>query len=353
MDQRTLAELADATETIRTVVHGMGPALQVYVREHERIQDLTRSIRDGLGLYLDRLNPLSEASRLTLQLREQIEGMQKAVMPLAKLSFDTEIMKGLNDALSVTSFYGFDAVIKQIQAASREVDWSALVSPVKSFSQQVLGLFRPSIEMYDTWRASLPNLRQSADEIAHLMPVRERFLTEDLRISLGVIVGGQAEDQRRSLLKQTDEHVLLTLADALKEVDPRLLRLWEGGWHALQSSNPDKIRHALVSLRELVTQILHKLSPDAEVLAWDVAQQHQERGRPTRRGRLLYIYSRVQGNHFRDFIAAEIQASLELVDLFQSGTHNVELPLTADQLAVILRKVHSMICSLVELRLRN
>src|SRR5574342_642164 len=50
--------------------------------------------------------------------------------------------------------------------------------------------------------------------------------------------------------------------------DTTLLRLVDGAREALWSENPDRGRHAASSVRELFTNVLHRLAPDAGVDAW-------------------------------------------------------------------------------------
>jgi DNA-binding PadR family transcriptional regulator len=52
---------------------------------------------------------------------------------------------------------------------------------------------------------------------------------------------------------------------ALNEIDPRLVELRAGAWAAVQSAQPDTLRQAAHSGRELINQTLKILAPDEEV----------------------------------------------------------------------------------------
>jgi len=55
------------------------------------------------------------------------------------------------------------------------------------------------------------------------------------------------------------------LDDLLGTLDPRFVDMRHGSWQALHSNNPDRGRHAAVSYRELVRQLLALLVPEAMV----------------------------------------------------------------------------------------
>lgn len=75
---------------------------------------------------------------------------------------------------------------------------------------------------------------------------------------------GARQDAREEIADETGA----ALPGLLSEVNPELLRLWEGARQARSSSNPDRVRHFATSLRELLTHVMHQLSPDDELRAW-------------------------------------------------------------------------------------
>jgi Predicted pPIWI-associating nuclease len=119
----------------------------------------------------------------------------------------------------------------------------------------------------------------------------------------------------------------------LSNLDPDLLSLLGGARGALTSSNPDRVRHFSSSLRELFTQVLHRLAPDKAVQSWTLNPDHyDDKGRPTRRARLLYICRDINHGEFSAFLEAEILAILKFLNLFQGGTHKVRSDLSEPQL---------------------
>ena len=61
----------------------------------------------------------------------------------------------------------------------------------------------------------------------------------------------------------------------LTAVDPQLARMYEGARDALSGDNPDRSRHILGSLRELLNHLLRRIAPDESVLEWIPGGQWQ------------------------------------------------------------------------------
>jgi DNA-binding transcriptional ArsR family regulator/ribosome-associated translation inhibitor RaiA len=55
------------------------------------------------------------------------------------------------------------------------------------------------------------------------------------------------------------------LDERLYQLNPDYVEMRQGSWAALRQSNPDRIRHAATSHRELVRQLLQQLVPDADL----------------------------------------------------------------------------------------
>ena len=123
-----------------------------------------------------------------------------------------------------------------------------------------------------------------------------------------------------------------------------------GARQSLDSSNPDRVRHFAVSLRELFTHVLHTLAPDGKVKAWsDAPDYYDDKYKPTRRARLLYICQTLNQEPFSRFLEKDIDALLEFLQLFQRGTHEVAPKYNETQLRVMLARMESALRLLLEI----
>lgn len=182
-------------------------------------------------------------------------------------------------------------------------------------------------------------------------PSSELFLAGDLGYSLGAIAEPPTARDfdivpiREEIRNETTG----PLEHLLGELGLDLLPMLSGARASLRGSNPDRARHVSTSLRELFTQVLHRIAPDKSVLAWTQDPSHVQNGRPTRRGRMLYVVREVNNGSMGGFIESDIAVALEFVNLFQKGTHEPEVDFSEDQLSAMLARMEGLLRFLLEL----
>ena len=108
-----------------------------------------------------------------------------------------------------------------------------------------------------------------------------------------------------------DNKELVAWLASLDSSFPILLR---GAEETISSQNPDRCRHFASSHRELCTQIIHLLAPDNLVKDWTTDPNHFDRGKPTRRARLLYIARNHNNNPFIDFFVKNFETQMSLLN---------------------------------------
>lgn len=139
----------------------------------------------------------------------------------------------------------------------------------------------------------------------------------------------------------------------LPRIDSSLFRLWDGANQALTSDNPDRVRHFSTSVRELMTNVLHHLSPDDEVKKWSSNPSFYKDGRPTREARLMYICRDINIGPFQKFVQKDVAATIEFINLFHEGTHRVTSSFTEQQLLALKAKTESTLTFLMEIGLTD
>lgn len=182
-------------------------------------------------------------------------------------------------------------------------------------------------------------------------PPTELFISTDFleKISIEELELKELIVEKRNFRKQVYAETENALQTDLKRVDESLITLLVGAKQALESNNPDRARHLTISLRELFTQILHRISPDEAIKRWSNSPEHFSNNRPTRKARLQYICRAINHGPFTNFVESDIKTSLEFLDLFQRGTHEVKVPYTDIQLKALLIKMESLIRFLIEI----
>ena len=183
------------------------------------------------------------------------------------------------------------------------------------------------------------------------IPSRSYFQSGDLflEIPTGPPLSKSLQRARESTRAALRTYAETRLERFLDKVNPGFRKMWDGAHMAATSNNPDKIRHAMISLRELFTHVIHTLAPDADVKRWTTDPRRFHQGRPTRETRLLYICSPVAAGPLSDFVVTDVQSILALAKLFQHGTHAIEPTLSPVQMRLIFRRLEGVLCNLIDI----
>ncbi|APV51458.1 hypothetical protein BWI17_18230 [Betaproteobacteria bacterium GR16-43] len=150
------------------------------------------------------------------------------------------------------------------------------------------------------------------------------------------------DDTEAALDHQRDE-----FEDKLASLDADLVTLYRGALQAMDDGRPDWQRHAMTSLRELVSHVLHRLTPDGAIIpqagAGDLYQ-----GRPTRKFRLKIIFGTAIGPDLTQFFEADMAAAVELFDVLNKGTHKLGQTASPDQARYLTGRVVGLVTSMLD-----
>lgn len=186
------------------------------------------------------------------------------------------------------------------------------------------------------------------------LPTVEVFNNTDVLCVISPMddASGLADDEALVRERIADEGTD-ALRQHLRRLDPALVGLADGADAAFEQQGPDWVRHCTTSLRELFTQVAHSLAPDEAVKAWSTSDADFDRGRPTRNARLRYIYRKLNAGPFGKFIEADIKAAGECIQLFQQGTHGVNVSFTPVQVRAMKARMEGLVRLLLEIGLND
>ena len=126
--------------------------------------------------------------------------------------------------------------------------------------------------------------------------------------------------------------------------------MYEGARDAVHGDNPDRGRHLLVSLRELLSHLLRKIAPDERVLTWIPKDSDNwlHKGRPTRKARLHYLCREIKYGPMDDFVVSDTKATIKFVEVF-NRIHQPEVELSDKQLHALLHRTESFVTFIVQI----
>lgn len=178
-------------------------------------------------------------------------------------------------------------------------------------------------------------------------PPKEYFLDSRILEAISLPRGVIKEEEQLyvELSKETTE----IIEGHLNSVDPALIPLWRGALSDFNLSGPDSGRHFSVSLRELLTHVIHTLAPDEAIYQWTKDRNHYDKdGRPTRRTRILYICQNIRLDKLERFISKDIDSILAYFDVLQEGTHTLDTSFPKYLPDLILSRARSLLVFLIK-----
>lgn len=292
---------------------------------------------------------------LAMGLKEHTDKLRAVAWPTARIAEQFAGVQGIADIGSVTRHL-FEASRLTALADSRRWEFRSVafggveslrVTPAVADFTCVAGL-------YSTFLSRCATVARPLAPSVLAIPAREYFLSGEGCVDSveNAVEPDDADEECAAAREEIRLHVYATVEEALTALDAGLLKLWHGAVQAALSDNPDKVRHAITSLRELFTQVMHRLAPDEDIEAWSSDPRHfGEKNRPTRRARLLYIVTGLDHDPFTEFLGADIDSLLTLTGAFQSGAHKAETELSLRQMRLVFHRAGSTLCSLIEARL--
>lgn len=255
-----------------------------------------------------RLNQYSAIGEISLAAQEMMTGVKFADI-LNAHTISSKHLKALEESFRgfTESYSGLYRAIQTSKVDANSLDW---------FVTEL-----PPIEIYTGAGLAHTIARQRPSEEEAAFPFEQDFVSD---------IEGSLEEM-------------------LGKTNPSFVKMWRGAKLALKSSNPDRFRHVTVSLRELITHVLHGIAPDQAVAGWTSDPDHFHNGRPTRAARILFACRDINNGPFVSFVKSDVRAHLSFIDVFQEGTHKPDSSFTEVQMEVLIVRTEALLRFLLAL----
>jgi uncharacterized protein YukE len=238
------------------------------------------------------------------------------------------------------------------QRTVARLDFEALGAATKAskeissvVGQRIVDMAESYSQMWERFKTNPYVLFDVPRAVFKIPPLEVYLAVHEAEISTGEEIISSEEKKFLAEVKPSQK----AICEALKSLDERLVQLYEGAKEAIYSNNVDKVRHATTSLRELFTQVLHKLAPDDAFFRWNQDSSNIYRGRPTRKGRLLYICRGINYGPVAKFVEKDVSAALAFHELLEKGVHSVEASYGEEQLRALLVRMECLLLFLIKI----
>ena len=200
-----------------------------------------------------------------------------------------------------------------------------MTSPIIQFSEQLENIQKTiSLSNEQSIIDSLEKTMKSYQAIlADAMPIQKfATLPDEVRFfptiemhNTSIIGSSFIEDNYDLSNKEIITPTKVEIMDWLDSIHSELSKMLLGAEETIYSENPDHCRHFASSHRELITHVLHELSPDDKVREWtNDVNYYDKSGKPTRKCRLKFIARNCDNAPLVDFFVKDIETQIELLN---------------------------------------
>jgi ABC-type multidrug transport system fused ATPase/permease subunit len=219
-----------------------------------------------------------------------------------------------------------------------------MVTKISDYARWALS--KPLAEMANSYRSLWETISRDSEKLCSVPLVITKAPSIEIYLAAHQV---EVSTTKAKVLREEEEFLIEIepsakhVREMITSVDEKLVPLYDGAINAIVSHNVDRNRHAITSLRELFTHMLHKLAPDEEFSIWNHDPSNIQNGRPTRKGRLLYICRKINFGEFTTFVEQDISAVLSFLDLLQKGTHAIEKLYGERQMKALLIRMECLL----------
>lgn len=338
-EQMFRAALPDLSSSYRTAIECLQPALD-HFRQFERhssaMASLAEAHRSISAVVTKQQLDLESIARTSVALSPHWQDSMAAFQRLG-----ADVAAG---QLALRAHYTSVAE-SAITAQERllRIPWESLGSATTIANVEFAGVRDHFTVLAERYRSLMQSFGTHEHFMASFPPLISAGPPLEILASVNVLATlSRTPEVSDTDLEFEDEHAS-TLEELLAALDPALPSVWAGAKEALRSENPDRVRHVAISLRELVTHVFDRLAPPAAVRGWTSDPSHFHDGRPTREARVLFACRTVNHGDFSRFVSADVRATVEFIDLFHRGTHELAAAFTAAQLRALVARAESLL----------
>ncbi|UBF29278.1 hypothetical protein K9N68_16455 [Kovacikia minuta CCNUW1] len=288
-----------------------------HILKVDQLQQLSESTQDMIAYTLPNLETMASMSAAFAKVSKSHDAFSNLLPEynLLKLAaFRTAeiqvLIGGVIDSSSEISelYKPLSTSLSSLSASSAFI-WSSFAS--KSVSLQTLPKWLLEAPIIQTYQASR--------NVAQIINIEEEI----------------EEEIEESITLHNERGDVLGL---LENLGSEFSSIFIGAKEAVIYKRQDYVRHASVSLRELLDKLLEHLAPTEVVQKWtesaDLLQKRQ-----IHKARLKYLFRELSYGSYTDFIEKDIELILQTFYALNKGTHTLSSPFTDKTMSVLMARV--------------
>lgn len=261
----------------------------------------------------------------------QVPDYAKEFHALAGMSIETEKMMA---TLDVGRGFADLLAVHDVTRSMVEYETGRLNRAYAGFGESILN--RPD------WLASAPDfVRTMPGEIVF---AQARFVRT-------VTTHEEVEDESAvdEIWADVQTHTLGYIEAVLPELNPKLMKSWEGAWGAARRRGPDWARQAASSLRFLLIEALETVAPMDEVKKSNLPKQYIKNGQILRLGQIHWLCEPLQNRTYVKVVRADLDSAMTIIEAMNEAVHREDYEEIEDAFRTMAVRSALALCNLLKL----
>jgi len=199
-----------------------------------------------------------------------------------------------------------------------------------------------SIAHRPEWIASAPDfVRTVPGEIVFAQARFVRTVTTHEEI--------EEEDAADEIWADVQTQTLGFIETVLPELNPKLMKSWEGTWDTARRRGPDWARQAASSMRFLLIEALEAVAPVEQVSKSNVPARYVQDGKILRLGQIHWLCEPVKNRTYGKVVRADLDSAMTIIEAMNEAVHRDDYEEIEDAFRTMAIRAAVALCNLLKL----
>jgi hypothetical protein len=116
-------------------------------------------------------------------------------------------------------------------------------------------------------------------------------------------------------------HTLAYIEAVLPELNPNLIKSWQGAWDTAKRRGPDWARHSASSIRFLLSEVLTAVAPPDKINKAELPKEFVKDGQIQRLGQIHWLCGPLQNRSYGKVVRADLDSAMTIVSAMNEAVH--------------------------------
>jgi hypothetical protein len=292
-------------------------------------ESLSAAIAKGWAVDIEAVSAVSRAANIFKSI--SLPDYSKELTALAGITSETEKMLA---SLDVTRGFGDLLNITDVTRSLVEYETDRLNRAYAGFGTSVA--HRPE------WLAAAPDFVRTAP--ADIVFAQARFVRT-------VTTHEEIDEESAAdeIWADVQTQTLGYIEAVLPQLNPKLMKSWEGAWNTAQRRGPDWARQAASSMRFLLIEVLEAVAPVDEVRKSNLPTRYVQSGQILRLGQIHWLCEPVKNRTYGKVVRADLDSAMTIIEAMNEAVHRDDYEEIEDAFKTMAIRAAVALCNLLKL----